>query len=169
MSVSDSAVKGFVKNVKENLLYLRHKPKPIIMKKTFTLLCLLFAFAVSAQDKITEVPVNIKFYDALQIVKKNSHFDFLQKPEKMNEVSDSSGKIKGYTVVTDKYKISMKLITENLTEIEILSVDEFYSLSLFRDRLTGHGFINDLKLNRLLTYYFQDNKTIKDSVLNFGR
>ena len=132
------------------------------MKKLLFILLLTTITAAAQTQK--EVDLSIKHYDILQTLKKNPVFKTLESHDKMIEHYDKCGQLEKIVVKGSNYEI----IFDTPGRIRIIGNDGlFYNLIVWSGNLIGHGVQEDRKLNRLLTYFLQNDKVIKESVIKF--
>lgn len=106
------------------------------MKKTFTLLCLLFVFAVSAQEKVKSVPMSLNHHEFLLAVKKTSYLSTIPVPETYDEVSNNgvilywsfSSKDYNYKLMPDGElrAVSSSYVNDTLTKTISVDSNTYY-------------------------------------------
>lgn len=134
------------------------------MRKVFLTALLAFSLSSYAQTTTKEVDLSMTYYDVLTLIKKNEALkNAIGRYDKMTEVYDGD--------ILTKVLISDSLFNIEITPLKLgydvilTSNDgkERYYLTVIEDALMGHGIVLDLKLSRLLTYYLQNEKIIKQS------
>lgn len=132
------------------------------MKKLLLFLLLALSFNINAQTK-KEVDLSISYYDILTTLKQNELFDFIQRHDKMYEVYDASNTLQYVKIENINYSIVFNSKTELI--ITKKGSEEKYFVTVFNKDIIGHGYIVDSALNRVLTYFFQNDKLIKQGVI----